>query len=303
MNGKYQIVYGIDFKGTTLSIGNKSLAQSPKVWHCRFNGNPSANIDILLRLYNTDSTEIAYCSFRNHAGRGIVMAPKTTKCVHIRRCHFEEQPYAPQNATEAIQLYGIKEGGQNYWVDGVIEQNYFYRWKNDGEVISIKIPGMTVRQNTLVESIAISNRANAPSRYESNYLIRCKIGLINKGGMFSEWGNLFLNNLLEDCTGSIHIMAGTQEIHGTQGGSRYPRSYYTVFSGNTSNIPLVIGYAPSWSDDLPAKHTRVRQHSGPIEFGFHENTDSQPNVKETLFKWVDRIVLTPKDVGPFAADR
>ena len=79
----------------------------------------------------------------------------------------------------------------------------------------------------------------------------------------------------------------------------HPNGIDTHFAGNVGALRIAAQYS---NQNERAIRTRVRQHTGTVTLvsGTHTDTDSQPNVNETLYSWETRTVLTTSDVGPSA---
>jgi hypothetical protein len=301
MRGDWQILYALDFVAGRCTIDSR--AQSPRIWRCRFRDHPGST-QICVRVNASTDADIAYCEWNNYGGRGVSVgvnagATRTT----IRRCLFRNTPSGFRNGSaEAIQ-FGFGSLDAQRRSNGLVEQCRFVNWNSDDECISVKTMHCTIRQCVLEN--CNSNVNNRIGQYNTFEAIWIKNG---RGISVSDGYNKVLGCRIE--SGRLNDVF--HQLVATAGNLRagdYPSSVSEsdknnaaencVFSGNQSSSDVLIGRDRSgWS--FPARSTRIRQHTGQINFRKHVNTDSRPSDSENSHSWAPLVWLNDGDVGPGA---
>lgn len=304
------IFYGLDHaNGVGCSAGNGAAAHGIKMYRCRWKNQSGPTQGIMVRFYNVNPGDVAYCEWDSIPGRSFVFNVENgCRNTVVRRCYFHDQPDFPDNATEAIQLgFAGGSGSEDTASFCTIEYNLFENMRNDPEAISIKAGSNIIRQNTFRNTNWLTNRVGTNNLYEANTMINSH-GIENFDGTpgtgaTTTWGNRWLGNSVTSPTNSNRLFAGNQAAGSGLFSSAYRASRATVLAGNEFANTTLIGYMySSVTVTHPAESTRIRQHSGTISLvgGNTANTSNLPGTSETLFTWAARTPLVAADVGPFA---
>lgn len=282
-------VLGVDFAngaGVTLRGARNRISRS------RFKSNGTA-IHIASRarhaiIDHNEITSAALPSTRNW--HGIKIDGNAPECGHrVFRNYLHDCVRDDEKGDDnsALGLYG--RGGVPSGV--LVEYNLFQNWLGDGETISIKGHGVTIRFNTCVGCREFNNRWGKGNVWNANW-IEDSVGL----RIHDSDGVLLGNRLGKGCR--LRVMAGSvapPDFVGFVRPPNHPAAWHVLLAGNQG--PLIIGYAfPNHT--FPAKDIVVEAHQGSVDYGQHyERVTLSPTtarVIPTAFK------LNAADVGPMA---
>ncbi len=299
------VVQGLDFVSCAVQAGESARAANLRLWRCRMrNGSGFA-----VRLFDAPDFEGAYCEVSNWNGRGFGFSAPTSPRPVWRYSIFRDTTFGDSgNAGEAMH-YSFGRG--NVVGGGLVYRCKFKNWNRaeEEELISCKCSGNVFRQIS-VENCgpqAINNRFGGNNLYDAIWT-RNSGGIGVHDGCADGWGsNKVLGCRVDDPPSGrwgIMIRAGQEPpctlIPDPEKGvadARNSAAGDCVVAGCTG--PIIVGR--TYSNSLvPARGTRIRQHSGSIEYELHTATDAQPGVAESLYTWSPLIWLQDSDVGPLA---
>ena len=179
---------------------------------------------------------------------------------------------------------GIQLGyGKSRLVSGsvLVEYNLIMNWHGDGETISVKTSGHTIRFNTGIDIEQFVNRMGTHNIWNANWLHN------SNGIRIHDKNQTILGNVSR-----ILIYSGNDAFGGT-----YYQPMDTLVSGNNGLLEIGNPLSEKSNAELPAKNTKVEAHIGSIYKLNEVNTiisGSTTNAIPKAFK------LSPLDVGPFA---
>ncbi|NJL44047.1 MAG: hypothetical protein HC945_01855 [Nitrosarchaeum sp.] len=283
-----------------MQIGDQSAANDVRVWRCRWDGGSGQGI----RTYSALRTDIAFCSWSDWSGTGILLGVTDgTRTTTIRYCGlFDTPPGYSVAGSEAIRT-GFGSRGIDSGI--LIYRTKIRNWNGDAnkEMLKFSHSSNTVRQVTVVDCDGhLANRGGQNNRYEGCIVRDCR-GLGIEDGFLPSRMNLVLGCLVEGSKplgGPCEIIIRGGDVQpGVEINGTHNLAEGTVVSGCTG--PIDVGHLYS-GDTLKARDTRIRQHSGSISLdpNGQEDTDSQPGATETLYKWPALWEPADADVGPLA---
>lgn len=294
-NGSDLIFHGLDFVNATVNIGIDSTSNRVKVWRCRWRDRPAPSTSIALRTYRCNDLDIAYCEWTNWAGRAISFGVAAgTRRPHVRRCLFRNTPVGFfDNATEAVQV-GFGRADRPLDCEALIELCRFTGWNSDDEVVSVKSSGNTLRQLTFDDNEGrCGNRMGRFNQYQAIWFKG------PNGIRIHDKGNLVLGCDFAQAGQGLRIATGNHDAETEMTMNNHPNAIDTHVAGCSGSI--TIGHAfPGHA--IRARHTTVRQHSGPVYLvsDAHIDTLSHPEQIDVLYSWPFPVRLDDADVGPHA---
>lgn len=297
VDADHVVVQGLDFVSCAVQVGESARAANFRLWRCRVrNGSGFA-----VRLYDAPDFEGAYCQVSNWNGRGFGFRASSSPRPVWRYSMFRDSVGSTSNNDGEAMHYSFGPPSANG--GGLVYRCKFKNWgyPDEEELISCKCSGNTFQQLTVEDcpGQAINNRFGRNNVYDAIWT-NGAAGIGVHDGCGSE-GNRVVGCRVENIAGmsraGIMIRAGQEPPCTEILDGRNAAAGECIVSGCTG--PIIVGRAYS-NSVVPARGTRIRQHSGSIEYELHAATDAQPGVAETLYAWSPLIWLQDSDVGPFA---
>ena len=247
-----------------------------------------AHIEI---LENASNNTVSYNEIANFRKRGIRIAPGKglpQKNV-ISYNYIHDDVGAPLNGVEPIQI-GVGAGDTAKNLGAIVEFNLVERTRVDGETISVKSSGNTIRNNTFAYGRGGPTlRVGSNNLFQNNTVINMQVVRVF-GDNHRIIGNRLINTELQIPQGDAtedDVIRGAHGVH--------PAARNTQVVANTvTGKPLTVGggrYSgyPASGTVLAENTANVRLLNNQVATTFQDNCDCNPGTP---------VQLSAGEVGP-----
>ena len=236
--GSYIEVHDLVFNNCELVASKRGIIQFDRGSHCRLTGclfehiKPGYYATVNFRNGAKDN-RIDHCRFTDIRYRSIiVLVDDNSLCEgpparnRIDHNLFKDVPPMGKNGAETIQIGQSAIPYADLHTETLVENNLFVHCDGEGEIISVKSTGNTIRHNVFRDcSGEVVNRTGHENVYEGNRFENCIGGI-----RLSNHGHRVTNNVMIRCKTGIILYHGTPD---TQHPAAYLPVYGCVITNNT----------------------------------------------------------------------